>query len=148
MTLALGPPISGSANQRTKGRDRIHGWSGGGSQLRKRPTLTAVRTRRARVFHLSVAMAADISQWAGPLCLQEVDEPPQHALRVEYGGVSVDELGKVLTPTQVRRGPAAGETGGQRGGAGLEPRTSSSAFEPQLRDSSATRQPEASYVTF
>ncbi|EDL19812.1 mCG7941, isoform CRA_e [Mus musculus] len=34
-------------------------------------------------------MAADISQWAGPLCLQEVDEPPQHALRVDYAGVTV-----------------------------------------------------------
>uniref|UniRef100_D3Z1V4 Phosphatidylethanolamine-binding protein 1 n=1 Tax=Mus musculus TaxID=10090 RepID=D3Z1V4_MOUSE len=52
-------------------------------------------------------MAADISQWAGPLCLQEVDEPPQHALRVDYAGVTVDELGKVLTPTQVMNRPSS-----------------------------------------
>ncbi|XP_063127302.1 phosphatidylethanolamine-binding protein 1 isoform X1 [Rattus norvegicus] len=52
-------------------------------------------------------MAADISQWAGPLSLQEVDEPPQHALRVDYGGVTVDELGKVLTPTQVMNRPSS-----------------------------------------
>nr|XP_034356724.1 phosphatidylethanolamine-binding protein 1-like [Arvicanthis niloticus] len=77
--------------------------SGGGSQLRKRPTLTAVGTRRARVFHLFVA----ISQWAGPLCLQEVDELPQRALWVNYGGVMVDELGKVLTPTQVMNRPSS-----------------------------------------
>lgn len=75
---------------------------------------------------LSIVMAADISQWAGPLSLQEVDEPPQHALKVDYGGVTVDELGKVLTPTQVRCGPAGGEAGTQRGGAGLEPRVCNS----------------------
>lgn len=125
VTLALGPPRSGSANQRTKGRAPIRGWSGGGSQLRKRSPLTAVGARRACVFHLFVPMAADISQWAGPLCLQEVDEPPQHALRVDYAGVTVDELGKVLTPTQVCRGPASGGDRGTAGGAGLEPRTSS-----------------------
>lgn len=58
-------------------------------------------------LELSIAMAADISQWAGPLCLQEVDEPPQHALRVDYAGVTVDELGKVLTPTQVMNRPSS-----------------------------------------
>ncbi|KAH0500818.1 Phosphatidylethanolamine-binding protein 1 [Microtus ochrogaster] len=47
-------------------------------------------------------MPADISQWSGPLSLQKVDEHPQHALWVAYAGVEVDELGKVLTPTQVQ----------------------------------------------
>lgn len=97
-------------------------WVNSASALR----LTALGTRRARVSVLSIVMAADISQWAGPLSLQEVDEPPQHALRVEYGGVTVDELGKVLTPTQVWCGPAGGEAGTQRGGAGLEPRACNS----------------------
>uniref|UniRef100_A0A8C2MPJ6 Phosphatidylethanolamine-binding protein 1 n=1 Tax=Cricetulus griseus TaxID=10029 RepID=A0A8C2MPJ6_CRIGR len=52
-------------------------------------------------------MPADISQWSGPLSLQEVDERPQHALRVAYAGVEVDELGKVLTPTQVKNRPSS-----------------------------------------
>ncbi|XP_057622159.1 phosphatidylethanolamine-binding protein 1 isoform X1 [Chionomys nivalis] len=52
-------------------------------------------------------MPADISQWSGPLSLQEVDERPQHALRVAYAGVEVDELGKVLTPTQVQNRPSS-----------------------------------------
>ena len=56
-------------------------------------------------------MPADISQWSGPLSLQEVDERPQHALRVAYAGVEVDELGKVLTPTQVRAGLGRGRPG-------------------------------------
>lgn len=73
----------------------------------------------ARVLRRVVAMPADISQWAGSLCLQEVDEQPQHALRVSYGGVEVDELGKVLTPTQVGRRPAERGGPGRRGGAGL-----------------------------
>ena len=68
VTLALGPPSSASANQRAKGRDPTCGWSRGGSQLRKRFTLTALGSRCARAFQLSIAMAADISQWAGPLC--------------------------------------------------------------------------------
>lgn len=51
-------------------------------------------------------MPADLSKWSGPLCLQEVDEPPQHPLRVSYAGVEVDELGKVLTPTQVKNRPS------------------------------------------
>lgn len=120
VTLALGPPSSDSANQRAKGRDPTCAWSRGGSRLRKRLIFTALGIQRARAFRCFIAMAADISQWTGPLCLQEVDERPQHALRVDYAGVMVDELGKVLTPTQVRCGPAAGEARGQRGGAGLE----------------------------
>lgn len=52
-------------------------------------------------------MPADVSKWTGPLSLQEVEEQPKHLLRVTYGGLEVDELGKVLTPTQVPRGGRA-----------------------------------------
>lgn len=48
-------------------------------------------------------MPADISQWTGPLSLQEVDEKPAQPLTIKYDSVEVDELGKVLRPTQVRR---------------------------------------------
>lgn len=48
-------------------------------------------------------MPADVSQWSGPLALQEVEEKPAEPLTVRYGTVEVDELGKVLTPTQVRQ---------------------------------------------
>ena len=48
-------------------------------------------------------MPVDLSKWSGPLSLQEVDERPQHPLQVKYGGAEVDELGKVLTPSQVPR---------------------------------------------
>lgn len=50
---------------------------------------------------LGSAMPVDLGKWSGPLSLQEVDERPQHALQVKYAGTEVDELGKVLTPTQV-----------------------------------------------
>ncbi|KAL6038727.1 hypothetical protein STEG23_008220 [Scotinomys teguina] len=50
-------------------------------------------------------MPIDISKWTGPLSLQEVDEQPQHSLRVTYAGVEVNELGQVLTPTQVKNRP-------------------------------------------
>lgn len=50
---------------------------------------------------LDPAMPVDLGKWSGPLSLQEVDERPQHPLQVKYGGAEVDELGKVLTPTQV-----------------------------------------------
>uniref|UniRef100_A0A2K5IS33 Phosphatidylethanolamine-binding protein 1 n=1 Tax=Colobus angolensis palliatus TaxID=336983 RepID=A0A2K5IS33_COLAP len=43
-------------------------------------------------------MPVDLSK-----CLQEVDEQTQHPLHVTYAGAAVDELGKVLTPTQVNR---------------------------------------------
>jgi hypothetical protein len=68
----------------------------------------------------SVAMPADLSKWSGPLSLQEVDERPQHPLRVTYGGVEVDELGKVLTPTQVPRGGERPRAHGGDGGRGLQ----------------------------
>ncbi|EPQ12024.1 Phosphatidylethanolamine-binding protein 1 [Myotis brandtii] len=50
-------------------------------------------------------MPVDLSQWSGPLSLQEVDEGPKHPLQVKYSGAEVDELGKVLTPTQVKNRP-------------------------------------------
>lgn len=57
---------------------------------------------------LGPAMPVDLSKWSGPLSLQEVEERPQHPLQVTYGGVVVDELGKVLTPTQVSAGRLGG----------------------------------------
>lgn len=50
---------------------------------------------------LQVKMPADLSQWTGPLTLPEVEEQPSKPLTVKYGSVEIDELGKVLTPTQV-----------------------------------------------
>nr|KAF6312066.1 phosphatidylethanolamine binding protein 1 [Pipistrellus kuhlii] len=55
---------------------------------------------------LGPAMPVDLSQWSGPLSLQEVDERPKHPLQVKYSGAEVDELGKVLTPTQVKSRPS------------------------------------------
>ncbi|TKC37143.1 hypothetical protein EI555_002473 [Monodon monoceros] len=52
-------------------------------------------------------MPVDLSTWSGPLSLQEVDKRPQHPLQVKYGGAEVDELGKVLTPTQVKNRPTS-----------------------------------------
>lgn len=48
-------------------------------------------------------MPVDVSQWSGSLALQEVEEQPAEPLTVKYGSVEIDELGKVLTPTQVRQ---------------------------------------------
>lgn len=48
-------------------------------------------------------MPADLSQWSGPLVLEEVEEKPAEALLVKYESVEIDELGQELTPTQVRR---------------------------------------------
>lgn len=50
-----------------------------------------------------------------------MDERPQHPLQVKYTGTEIDELGKVLTPTQVPEGvgvaAAAGlEAGGEEEG--------------------------------
>lgn len=57
---------------------------------------------------LGSAMPVDLSKWSGPLSLQEVDERPQHPLQVKYTGTEIDELGKVLTPTQVPEGVRRG----------------------------------------
>lgn len=46
-------------------------------------------------------MPVDLGQWSGPLSLTEVEQKPAQPLRVKYGSVEIDELGKVLTPTQV-----------------------------------------------
>lgn len=43
----------------------------------------------------------DLSHWSGPLALEEVEEKPAKPLNVKYGSLEIDELGKVLTPTQV-----------------------------------------------
>lgn len=56
---------------------------------------------------LGPAKPMDLSKWSGPLSLQEVDEQPQHPLQVKYSGVEVNELGKVLTPTQVKDRPTS-----------------------------------------
>ncbi|XP_077417343.1 phosphatidylethanolamine-binding protein 1 [Vanacampus margaritifer] len=50
-------------------------------------------------------MPVDVKQWGGPLQLQEVEEEPSRPLVVKYGSVEIDELGKVLTPTQVQTRP-------------------------------------------
>lgn len=50
---------------------------------------------------LQFNMPVDLSQWTGPLALPEVEEKPSHPLTVKYDSVEIDELGKVLTPTQV-----------------------------------------------
>ncbi|KAB0336679.1 hypothetical protein E2I00_007830, partial [Balaenoptera physalus] len=49
----------------------------------------------------------DLSKRPGPLSLQEVDDRPQHLLQVQNGGAEVDELGEVLTPTQVKNRPTS-----------------------------------------
>lgn len=59
------------------------------------------------VLPLGPAKPMDLSKWSGPLSLQEVDEQPQHPLQVKYAGVEIDELGKVLTPTQVKNRPTS-----------------------------------------
>ncbi|XP_068102308.1 phosphatidylethanolamine-binding protein 1-like [Hyperolius riggenbachi] len=52
-------------------------------------------------------MPIDISLWNGPLALSEVDEKPVHALNVTYGSLAIEELGQVLTPTQVQNRPTS-----------------------------------------
>ena len=61
----------------------------------------------AAVLPLGPTMPVDLSQWSGPLSLQEVDEQPQHPLQVRYAGAEVDELGKVLTSIQVKNRPTS-----------------------------------------
>lgn len=46
-------------------------------------------------------MPVDLSRWTGPLALTEVEEKPSQPLVVKYDSLEIDELGKVLTPTQV-----------------------------------------------
>ncbi|KAF7692358.1 phosphatidylethanolamine-binding protein 1-like [Silurus meridionalis] len=54
-------------------------------------------------------MPVDIEQWTGPLSLTEVEEKPRKPLTVRYGSLEIDELGKVLTPTQVQSQPTVVE---------------------------------------
>ncbi|KAJ6659189.1 hypothetical protein lerEdw1_019492 [Lerista edwardsae] len=61
-------------------------------------------------------MPLELREWDGPLCLSEADERPAHPLRVRYGALELDELGKVLTPTQWRRGSLAILVGRGRSG--------------------------------
>ncbi|NXU69189.1 PEBP1 protein, partial [Horornis vulcanius] len=57
-------------------------------------------------------MPVDLAKWDGPLSLAEVEQKPAHPLRVKYGSVEIDELGKVLTPTQVQHRPTSIEWDG------------------------------------
>ncbi|KAM8960087.1 phosphatidylethanolamine-binding protein 1-like [Pelodytes ibericus] len=50
-------------------------------------------------------MPVDISQWDGPLALHEVDEKPIKPLKICFGPITVEQLGQVLTPTQVQHCP-------------------------------------------
>ncbi|XP_068594812.1 phosphatidylethanolamine-binding protein 1 [Brachionichthys hirsutus] len=51
-------------------------------------------------------MPVDLSQWTGELALQEVAERPRRPLTIKYDSLEIDELGKVLTPTQVQNEPS------------------------------------------
>lgn len=57
-------------------------------------------------------MPVDLSQWTGALELQQVEETPTEPLTVKYDSVEIDELGKVLTPTQVQSRPTCIEWAG------------------------------------
>ncbi|NP_001085626.1 phosphatidylethanolamine binding protein 1, gene 2 L homeolog [Xenopus laevis] len=52
-------------------------------------------------------MPVDVSQWSGALALNEVEEKPAHPLVVRYGSLGIEELGQVLTPTQVQNRPTS-----------------------------------------
>lgn len=88
---------------------RLHQWEGsiaasppmgaerGGASAKGHGPLGAAAAAAAT----NVAMPVDLAKWDGPLSLSEVEQKPAHPLRVKYGSVEIDELGKVLTPTQV-----------------------------------------------
>ncbi|KAG2470677.1 PEBP1 protein, partial [Polypterus senegalus] len=52
-------------------------------------------------------MPVDIGMWVGELALTEVEEQPAKPLTVHYGSLEIDELGRVLTPTQVQNRPTS-----------------------------------------
>ncbi|XP_078410146.1 phosphatidylethanolamine-binding protein 1 [Cetorhinus maximus] len=52
-------------------------------------------------------MPLDLHEWSKALALNEVEERPGQPLNVSYGTVEIDELGKVLTPTQVQDRPVS-----------------------------------------
>lgn len=77
----------------------------------------AAAVAAAAVAATNVAMPVDLGKWDGPLSLAEVEQKPAHPLRVKYGSVEIDELGKVLTPTQVSSArPCVRELARQNGG--------------------------------
>lgn len=90
----------------------------GGGQRGAAAAVTAVAiTAVAAVAASNVAMSVDLAKWDGPLSLAEVEQKPAHPLRVKYGSVEIDELGKVLTPTQVSSArPRARRLARQNGG--------------------------------
>ncbi|XP_038229923.1 phosphatidylethanolamine-binding protein 1 [Dermochelys coriacea] len=58
-------------------------------------------------------MPLELGPWDGPLSLAEVEQPPAQPLRVQYGAAAaIDELGQVLTPTQVQNCPTSIEWDG------------------------------------
>ncbi|XP_061458555.1 phosphatidylethanolamine-binding protein 1-like [Rhineura floridana] len=57
-------------------------------------------------------MSVNLDDWGGPLSLPEVEEKPAYHLRVSYGALEIDELGKVFTPTQVKNPPTSIEWDG------------------------------------
>lgn len=73
--------------------------------LRDHQVLGAARAFSTQPPLQPLTMPTDMSKWTGPLSLQDVDEQPQHLLRVTYAGAEVGELGQVLTPTQVKQRP-------------------------------------------
>lgn len=58
-----------------------------------------------RGCRLLAKMSVELSEWGGSLSLPEVEVAPAHPLTVRYGSLEIDELGKVLTPTQVKNRP-------------------------------------------
>ncbi|XP_013909505.1 PREDICTED: phosphatidylethanolamine-binding protein 1 [Thamnophis sirtalis] len=59
--------------------------------------------------HFGAIMPVDLSGWGGSLNLPEVEDKPAQPLRVRYGSVEIEELGQILTPTQVVRAACAGD---------------------------------------
>ncbi|KAM9329995.1 phosphatidylethanolamine-binding protein 1-like [Gastrophryne carolinensis] len=50
-------------------------------------------------------MPLNVHDWDGALALHEVDEKPEYPLKLTFGDTSVEELGQVLKPSQVRQRP-------------------------------------------
>ncbi|KAI6076368.1 Phosphatidylethanolamine-binding protein 1 [Aix galericulata] len=85
----------------------------GGADCAARLSVTrSGRQSPQRSAEEGAAMAVDLGLWSGPLSLTEVEQKPAQPLRVKYGSVEIDELGKVLTPTQVQHRPTSIEWDG------------------------------------
>ncbi|KAL4669038.1 hypothetical protein H8959_007592 [Pygathrix nigripes] len=67
-------------------------------------SLSLASSTRRCVSSTQCALAAVSRSLRG---LQKVDEQPQHPLHVTYGRAEVHELGRVLTPTQVKNRPTS-----------------------------------------